>query len=122
MLLAVFIALCNAIMLVELVIRVMRGARFKQQITLIHIGFAKFQSAVTDDERQRSLLAAGAKIVLLSTLFLGFCVFLSIVTFAPLWLFDWDKTNEEIYLASLTILSMFWFWGRTRYFPRNFQI
>ncbi|HKO87181.1 MAG TPA: sulfotransferase [Burkholderiales bacterium] len=105
--------------LVELIYRAVRHPKLKPALASVQNGFSQFRKATTDDERQQLLLSVGSKTLLLSTAFLGACILLFVIAFAPMHFFAWDHANEIVYLGSLTVLSIVWFYIRAKSFPRK---
>ena len=100
--------------LVEVIYRAVTNAGLKLALASVQKGFLRFRKATTDDERQALLIKVGGKTLLISTGFLGVCIALGVIAFAPLWFFAWDGAQEIVYLSSLTILSVLWFYGRSK--------
>lgn len=109
---ALAVSILSTGILVEAIYRALSNPKLKPALASVQSGLLQFRKASTDEERQHLLLVVGSKTLLLSTGFLAACVALGVIAFFPLWFFAWDKSGETVYLVSLTVLSVLWFFVR----------
>lgn len=103
---ALSVALLMALIVTELIFYIARNSKLKSFWYNLNAVFVHFRRANTEEERQNLLIEMGLKTLSISSIIFFACIFLFVIAFMPLWLFEFDNSEIIIYLFLLTTLTV----------------